>query len=332
MLIRRQWMTSCWSWDHCFNAIACSYGNPDVAWDQLNVHFDLQEPGGCLPDAVNAENMGWNFCKPPIHGWALACMVDANPDVLNEERAQNLYPRLLRWTNWWLIHRDSDDDGLPEYRHGNDSGWDNATVFDKGFPVCGADLQAFLVLQMETLARLAERLGRREDAQEWNQRADDHLELMIEKLWDGDQFHCKKAGTYEYVEEGDCMLNHMPIVLGDRLPEDIREKIAKALEPEGRFVTEYGPATESPASSRYLESGYWRGPIWGPEVVLLTDGLRRAGYGEQAAEIARRYCEMCLKTMTFAENYDPLTGEPLCDKAYTWGSSAYLILATELLR
>ena len=62
-----------------------------------------------------------------------------------------------------------------------------------------------------------------------------------------------------------------------------------------------------------------------------VDGLARARYRDQAREVARRYCDMCVKS-GFAENFNALTGEPLRDKAYTWGSSAFLILAHEFLR
>lgn len=331
MLMSRNWMTQCWSWDHCFNAIACSYKNPDVAWDQLNVHFDLQEPGGCIPDGVTAEFAGWNFCKPPIHGWTLSKMAKVR-GLFTKKRMEEFYPKLAKWTDWWFAARDNDGDGLPEYHNGNDSGWDNGTVFDVGFPLAGADLQAFLILQMDVLAQLAADLGKKQDAASWKMRADTLLERMIEKLWDGDQFRGKKAFTYEASAEGDCLLNHMPIILGKRLPKEIRDKIAKALEPGGRFLTEYGLATESIQSPLYLENSYWRGPIWGPIPVLIADGLWRSGYREQASEIARRYCDMCLKRGLFAENFDALSGEPLCDPAYTWGSSAYLILAHEFLK
>jgi len=330
MLMSKNWMTQCWSWDHCFNAMACSYKNPDVGWDQLMVHFDLQDKHGVLPDGVHAEGVGWNFCKPPIHGWTLSKMMK-NKNLLTEKRLKEIYPKLKNWTNWWLRDRDYDNDGLPEYHHGNDSGWDNSTVYDGGFPVAGADLAAFLILQMDILTELAKRLEKEKEAQNWEKKAKNLLKIMIEKLWDGDQFHSKKAFTYDVFPNGDSLINYLPIVLGKRLPKEIRDKVADGLLPDGRFVTQYGPATESPHSPLYLESGYWRGPIWGPEVVIITDGLWRGGYREQASEIARRYCEMCKKTMTFAENYDPVTGDPLCDKAYTWGSSAYIILAHEFL-
>lgn len=331
ILMSKTWMTHCWSWDHCFNAIAHSYRDPDLAWDQLMVHFDLQDADGALPDGVSAEDCGWSFCKPPIHGWALSKMMRANRRLLTEPRLREIYPKLARWTNWWLEHRDSDGDGLPEYHHGNDSGWDNATVFDLGFPVAGPDLAAYLVVQCDVLSDLAGRLNKPRDAARWTARADSLVERMMALLWAGEQFVARKAFTGEHNPRGDCLLNYLPAVAGKRLPKSVRDKLASALKPGGRFLTDFGPATESPHSPLYVPDGYWRGPIWGSSTVLIADGLARCGHLELARQIARRYCDMCLRSNTFAENYDAITGAPLRDKAYTWGSSAYLILAHEFL-
>jgi putative isomerase len=331
MLMSKNWMCQVFSWDHCFNAIAHAYGDPGLAWDQLMLLFDYQDPHGCLPDCVSEGGASWNYCKPPIHGWTVMRMAAANPALLTRARVEELYPKLAKWTEWWMKHRDHDGDGLCEYHHGNDSGWDNATAFDVGYPIAGADLAAFLATQMDALADLAGRIGRADEAASWRGQADAMIARLIAKLWDGTQFRSRKAFTGEHQTAGDCLMLHLPIVLGERLPRAQREAIAAALAPDGRFVTRYGPATESPASPLYLENGYWRGPIWGPTTVLVCDGLARAGYRDQAREIARRYCAMCREHLTFAENFDPLTGRPLCDPGYTWGSSAYLILAHEYL-
>jgi glycogen debranching enzyme len=330
MLMSKNWMTRCWSWDHCFNAIALSHRNPDLAWDQLMVLFDHQDEFGVLPDSVSAPRLTWNFCKPPIHGWALSKMMKRR-GLLTEERLRRVYRALVRWTNWWTRYRDSDGDGLPEYHHGNDSGWDNATVFDGGFPVAAPDLAAYLVVQIDVLGNLADRLGRKAEASRWRIRADVLLDRMLERLWDGEQFVSRRAFTGAVFPDGDSLLNHLPIVLGKRLPKKYRDKLADALKPDGRFVTAWGPATESLRSPLYIPDGYWRGPIWGSETVLVIDGLARGGYRDQAREIARRYCDMCVRS-GFAENFNAQTGESLRDKAYTWGSSAFLILAHEHLR
>jgi glycogen debranching enzyme len=273
----------------------------------------------------------WTYCKPPIHGWALGWMLTHGMEDVDREKLRWLYPRLERWTRWWLDNRDSDGDGLCEYHHGNDSGWDNSTVFDGGFPAAGPDLAGFLIMQMDTLSDLAQRLDLPGDVEAWKERADAMLARLCDRLWTGEQFVTRRAFTDEVWPKGDSLINFLPIVLGKRLPEKYRDRLAEALKPDGRFVTAHGPATESPASDEYLSHGYWRGPIWGPETVIIVDGLWRAGYREQAAEIARRYCDMCRSCGIFAENYDALTGQPLCDPAYTWGSSAYLILASTYL-
>jgi len=46
--------------------------------------------------------------------------------------------------------------------------------------------------------------------------------------------------------------------------------------------------------------------------------------------ISRRFCDLCVRE-GFAENFDALTGQGLCDRAYTWTASVFLILAHEFL-
>jgi hypothetical protein len=64
--------------------------------------------------------------------------------------------------------------------------------------------------------------------------------------------------------------------------------------------------------------------------MLVVDGLRACGEAALAADIARRFCNMA-KASGFSENYNARTGEPLRDRAYTWTSSVFLILAHEVL-
>ncbi|NRA39292.1 MAG: hypothetical protein HRU15_14190, partial [Planctomycetes bacterium] len=264
MLMSKNWMCQCWSWDHCINAMAHAKKNPQLAWDLFQGPFDHQDANGCLPDSYNGQTVGRSFTKPPIHGWTLGCMRRENKKLLTPERARLAEKQLIRWTNWWLNHRDSDGDGLPEYRHGNDSGWDNGTVFDIGYPMVAPDLPAYLILQMDQIAELAEINGSKKRATLWRKKSDAMLARMCNELWTGEQFLAKQAFTNARPTEGDCLLNHIPIILGKRLPKKYRDHLIEALKPDGRFITKNGPATESPQSPLYVADGYWRGPIWGP--------------------------------------------------------------------
>ena len=86
-------------------------------------------------------------------------------------------------------------------------------------------------------------------------------------------------------------------------------------------------ASEWPESPHYTPDGYWRGPIWAPSTYLIVDGLRRGGETALDDDIAQRFCRLCAQS-GFAENFDALTGDPLRDKAYTWTSSVFLLLAS----
>ncbi|MEU6779380.1 hypothetical protein ABZ912_09265 [Nonomuraea angiospora] len=309
VLMSKHWMDKVWSWDHCFNAIALAEGLPELARDQFLLPFDHQDAAGALPDSVTHSEILYNFVKPPIHGWALRHLPPA-PDV---------YPLLERWTTFWLEARRAPGRELPHYQHGNDSGWDNATTFDPERVVETADLAAFLVLQLRELARLAPDPGA---SARWSAQADRMRDALLAELWDGEKFVARGALSGR-TWSSSSLLDLMPIVLGEELPQPVRAALAARIE---RHLTAFGPATELPGSPHYLDDGYWRGPIWAPSTVLIEDGLRRAGYPDLADEISARFRALC-EASGFAENFDARTGEGLRDRAYTWTASAYLIFA-----
>ncbi len=326
MLMSKNWMTSVWSWDHCFNAIALSYGAPALAWDQFMIMFDFQDATGLLPDSVNDVHVVWNYCKPPVHGWALRKMMQHM--TLTPLQIQEAYERLGRWTDWWRTCRDYDGDGLYEYNHGNDSGWDNSTAFSALPPVTTPELQAFLVIQMDVLAELAASLNRTEQAREWKKEADALLARLLSSLFVDDLPVVRRSGTHELVPN-DSLLPYVSIVLGERLPKRVRERMLEVLSGSA-FRTAHGFATESPRSPQYRSDGYWRGPIWAPSTMLIVDGLTRCGATALARETVRQFAEMA-RASGFAENYDALTGQGLRDRAYTWTASAFLAMAADLL-
>jgi glycogen debranching enzyme len=219
---------------------------------------------------------------------------------------------------------------MPQYNHGNDSGWDNATVFEVGPPAEGPDLSAYLIVQMHVLSEVAQILGKTKEADAWGGRAKIMLNLLVSHSWRGDRFVVPRSGDHE-VFESDSLLPFLPVVLGKRLPKRVLPKLVEGLKDEGRFLTGHGLATESLRSALYESDGYWRGPIWAPATMIIVDGLSDAGEEAFARELARRFCDMAART-GMAENYDAITGEGLRDRAYTWTSSVFLILAYEYLR
>ncbi len=331
MLMSKNYMDHVWSWDHCFNAMATATQDVDLAWDQFAMFFDHQAPDGSWPDSIRDNTVCWLAWKPPIHGWALAWMLRRGVRF-DRTRLAQAYAALSRQAELWLARRDGDDDGIPGYHCGADSGWDNGTSFDTSptGEVESPDLSAYLILQLDTLADLARRLGHPAAARRWRQRADDLLAALIAHSWRDDRFVALQSGAHQPSGPGDCLLDYVPLVLGERLPRPIFRRLATGLATPGRFLTRWGLATESPRSPLYKSDGYWRGPIWAPSTMLIVDGLHRGGAKLLAANIAQRFCRLCRRS-GFAENFDAVSGAPLRDQAYTWTSSVFQLLANGYL-
>jgi glycogen debranching enzyme len=187
------------------------------------------------------------------------------------------------------------------------------------------DLAALLIVQMDVLAELAGELGKKGEADRWKGRAETLFGALMEQLWRGDHFVARLANTGEAVES-QSLIPWLPIILGPRLPEAVRIALKKGIE---THLTEWGLATEKVDSPRYEADGYWQGPIWAPSTFIAVTGLDRCGFTGLADTISERFCTLCAKS-GFAENFNAVTGESLCDPAYTWTASVFLLLAERM--
>jgi glycogen debranching enzyme len=317
-------MCNVFGWDHAFNAMALCSHDPDLAWDQMMVFAEREDPFGKAPDNMNDRDIMHTFSKPPVHGWALRRMWDENPSMMTPERIEEAYTHLARWTNWWTQYRTWEGASLPHYIHGFDSGWDNSTIFDQGTPLAAPDLAAYLVIQQEVLGDLAEALGDETGAAEWRQKSTQTLASLLGELWQDGEF-VGRIRPSDTAVSSESLIACMPIVLGRRLPADVQKPLVNRIR---EHLTEWGLATEKPTSPKYRENSYWRGPIWAPPTLLAISGLADIGEEDLVRQIARGYIEMCRKS-GFAENFDPHTGAGHFDPAYTWTSSVFLILASQ---
>ncbi len=325
ILMSKNWMCNIWSWDHCFNAMALAQGHPELALDQMLTMVDHQDEFGCYPDSFNDLKITYNFSKPPVHGMAFKEMLRRMSQRPAEKIMATMYTALSRQADWWMTHRRLEGQRLPYYLHGNDSGWDNSTMFTKGVPLVSPDLAALLIVQMDVLSELAGQMDKADEATRWQNRADALQEALLEELWRGDHF-VARLGNDGTAVESQSLIPWLPIILGKRLPEGIRAALAKGIE---GHLTDWGLATEKVDSPQYSEDGYWRGPIWAPSTYIAVTGLDLAGFGELADTISERFCRMCEKS-GFPENVNAVTGEPLRCPAYTWTSSVFLLLAERM--
>jgi len=321
VMMSRNALTGIWSWDHCFVALALARAHPAQAWEQWWLPFKLQTAEGMLPDAFTDSSREYAMTKPPVHGWALQTILKFYQPTADQLR--QAYDALERWTNWWLTHRDDDGDGIAQYNHGCESGWDNDSLCCGGLPCESADLSVYLIQQQQMLANLARRLNREPDAIRWTAAAQALTERLFAHSWRDGRFIAPRSGSHTLGAQGDCLRQFWPLLLGKALPEPVAAKLLKDLLEVGRFRTPYGFATESPLSGYYKSNGYWLGPIWAPSTYQVVEMLELHGLHQEAKDAMRDFVRLCEQN-GFRENYDALTGDGLCDRGFAWTAAVCL--------
>ncbi|MDR0857411.1 MAG: hypothetical protein LBN97_00065 [Oscillospiraceae bacterium] len=149
-------------WQQSYQAMAL-WQDIDTAVGLLNSMFTLQDEYGQLPDGASDKYCTMLAPKPPFQGFAISYILDriGGMDGLTREHCELLYEPMCKWVGWWFKFRDKDGDGLIGYVHGDESGWDDASIFSRGIPVETPYIAAFLVLLMEVCFETRQKARRR---------------------------------------------------------------------------------------------------------------------------------------------------------------------------
>ncbi len=257
----KHWMDKVWSWDHCFNALALARSDPGLALDQFLAVFDHQTETGALPDSITHSEVLYNFVKPPIHGWMFSLLRERMPTPIRSETLAEVYRRLSAWSRYWLDHRRAPGSALPFYEHGNDSGWDNSTVFDADRLIESPDLAAFLVLQLDELAHLAAEVAP-DEAAGWEAEADAVAAALVDQLWDGSRLFARSVIGHRAASTSS-LLTALPIVAAERLPAASLMALASQIDgTPHRLRTSHRAAstrrTTTPTATGAARSGHLR--------------------------------------------------------------------------
>ena len=311
--------------------------DPQLSWEVFCSCFEFQDVNGRISDAVGYKHMpGKASMKPPIHGLALIWLMEhgvIDAAAPSAEDKQWLLERLINWTEYFFRFRPGKG-SLCAYQRVLETGWEDAPQYRLGMPQICPDLNTFLALNLEAIARFGARIGMSEAAQEvFLRRSKRVIDEMVETLWDGERWFsvCPETGERSV---NDNLTLWLPALLGRRLPKDILEKtIAHLLRPGG-FRTEYGFASEA-LDSPYLRHGFSAGSVITPTHFFIPMALEDCGYMEEAREAALNYCRI-LKRCGFFHICNALTGRE--DRTLTafgekqlfwsaWTSSCYFFLA-----
>lgn len=120
-----------WPWDTWKQAYAMAHFNPNVAKDNIRAVFAFQiqpdDPlrpwdAGFIPDLIaynpgperGGDGSNWNErnTKPSLAAWAVMEVYNTTGD---KQWLAEMYPKLAAYHDWWLLNRDHNGNGVPEY-------------------------------------------------------------------------------------------------------------------------------------------------------------------------------------------------------------------------
>jgi hypothetical protein len=293
--IRHRWTTpdrwphrKMWLWDSVFHAIAWRHVDPELARDMLSAVVDMQREDGFIahmmtPDGISA------ITQPPVLALGVK-LVDAICPAL--QWIASLYPHLCAYVEWDLHNRDSDGNGLVEWRSAggtlcgsDESGMDNSPRFDAGHRLDACDFNACLALECEILASFAKRLGLADDAAKWSDRHGRLCALMREYLWSDElgffvDYDIDEARPSPILASS----GFLPLICGAATPEQAAI-LRQRLEDPAYFGTPFRVPSIAACDAAHYAKDMWRGPVWININWQIAEGFERYGLHDTAAAL-----------------------------------------------
>jgi beta-lactamase class D len=341
-----------WAWDSWKHAYILAVIDPELARNSIRAMFDYQDSCGMVADCIFIDSTENNYrdTKPPLSGWSVAEVFRQTGDTAF---LKEIFPKLLKYHEWWYTHRDHDHNGLCEYGSTDgtiqaarwESGWDNAVRFDGAVMLQNnnhawsmnqesADLNAYLFAEKECIAILAQALGEYELSEEYDHEAVILGKKIREFMWD------ERTGFFYDI--GIASKKHIrvpepngwiPLWAGIATKEQASLIRKHILDPD-EFNTYVPFPTVSVGNPEFdPEKGYWRGPVWLDQAWFAIDGLRKYGFNDDADELTLKLLHNCEGLLDsgkpIRENYHPISGKGLNAEHFSWSAAHILMMLKE---
>ncbi|MBI2330555.1 hypothetical protein HYU94_04130 [Candidatus Daviesbacteria bacterium] len=289
--------------------------------------------------------------QPPMIAYAVWAIFQNEQDL---NFLQTIYPKLYHFYKYLLTERDPHEKHLIGIMNPDESGEDNSPRFDKllklpvkhtreenrkrrfelieqnieckfDAPFCmrnffwvkDVPFNAIMVTNLKLLAKIAEKLDRREDAIYFIKEADKIGLAMKEFMLQDGIFYSTYGEDYQKIKVKTWAI-FTPLFAEILSREEAQKLVTEHLLNKDEFWTKFPVPTTALDEPGFDPKGFWRGPTWIASNWFIYKGLLNYGFTEIAKEI-RESSEELISKSGFREYFNPQTGEGLGAKNFTWG-------------
>ncbi|GHU36926.1 hypothetical protein FACS1894105_08110 [Clostridia bacterium] len=356
-------------WDTYFSSLLAMTGSKNLAYSNVIAITHEKTENGFIPNFGSADDdKSRDRSQPPVGSHAL---LEIYKNYKEDWIVKYLFDDLLDWNRWFIAHRSvvKNGDGATQMCWGSDpyeprngkwtetsgvndlggaafeSGLDNAPMYDdvpfdkeRHIMLLGdVGLTGLYINDCESLATLADIIGRTAEAKELRERAN-KCKAGLELMWD------EEFGLYlnQRVDTGELSRRISPTNFYSLYSDKVTHERARRMIDEhfmnpDEFLGEYIMPSCARNDPAYPEQNYWRGRIWAPMNYLAYKAIKRHDLPDAAKILADKSAALLMKEWLehghIHENYSGDTGDGCgvgnSDKFYHWGALLGLIALTE---
>ena len=321
-------------WDLYFENVYLSYyGVSTYDFTNLQMFLNRQQPDGFISRTLNVNTYRPTQMFKPFLAQLSVLGLRQRGDNFEWLRDGD-YQRLQKYLQRWFAY-DADHNGLPVWNSSDASGMDNQQSRSgdlESYSDEGVDLACYLYRELQAMAVIAGKLGKKDDQAEYTAHAKRLANQINDVFWDEkDGFYYdrnQKTGQQIHIKS---IAGFIPLYAGIASPHQARRLIQEHLLNPKEFWLNYPIATYAKTEPDFYNGSHrecnWRGSAWIPTNYMVFHGLLRYGYRKEAKELADKTIELALKRNPVTrEYYNSETGEGMgMNPFWGWSSLAYIM-------
>lgn len=321
---------------------------PGIAKANHEIFFHLQRNDGYIPYKVTSNRIGTSQIQMVV---PIAATALETADLTGDETFLSLaYDSCSRWDKWLTQYRNTRGTGLCEAFCEYDTGHDKSPRFrdlpkrcldddasncpDAGnLPYLAPDLSASVYGGKCALAKMAERLDKPAEAQEWKEKAEYLRQLIIRHCYDPEDecfYDVDRNGQFVKIR-GDTLTRVLcEHVVDQPMFERIYNRYIK--NPE-EFWTPYplpSISVSEPTFQRELNYNSWGGASQALTALRAPRWFEHYGKSDDLKYLMERWVEAIIAAPGFMQQMNPLTGEFSVSMGYSPTMCAFIDFVDKL--